>query len=131
MPDGTFGNRFDDPSAEEDRPVEERFRIIYCATQRAATFRETVARFRLSIDLLTSLESIADDEPIAESLRGVVDPDDPRHGLLLAEWRIRRRVGHTVLDPALRFADISNAENHAVPEERACAACGPAWDHRR
>lgn len=109
-PDGTFGNRFDDPSAEDGRPAEERFRIIYCATQRAATFGETLARFRVSLPLLSALEAIDDDEPIAQSLRGVVDPDDPRHGLLPADWRMRRRIGHTVLDPSLRFVDLSHPE---------------------
>lgn len=109
-PDGTFGNRFDDPSAEDGRPVKERFRVIYCATQRTATFGETIARFRVSLALLNALQNIDDDEPIAESLRGVVDPDDPRHGLLPADWRMRRRIGHTMLEPSLRFADLNHPE---------------------
>ncbi len=84
-PDGTFGNRFDDPSAEDGRRSDERFRVIYCATQRAATFGETIARFRVSLDLLASLEEIDDDERIGEAMRGVVDPEDARHGLLPAD----------------------------------------------
>lgn len=109
-PDGTFGNRFDDPSADEGRPPEERFRVTYCATQRAATFGETVARFRVSLKLLSELGTLDDDEPVEESLRGAVDPEDFRHGLLPAEWRMRRRIGHTLLDPSLLFVDIANAE---------------------
>lgn len=108
-PDGTFGNRFDDPSAEDGLPPEHRFRVIYCATQRAATFGETVARFRVSLSLLGALQEIDDEESIGESLRGAVDPDDPSHGLLPADWRMRRRIGHTLLDPSLRFVDLSNA----------------------
>lgn len=84
-PDGTFGNRFDDPGADERRPREERFRMVYCATQRVATFGETAARFRVSPGLLRKLDSINDEEPAEESLRGAVDPEDPRHGLLPAE----------------------------------------------
>lgn len=108
-PDGTFGNRFDDPSAEEGRTPEEMFRVIYCATQRAATFGETAARFRVSVGLLSVLGEIDDDESIEDALRGAVDPEDPGHGLLPAEWRMRRRVGHTLLDPALHFVDVSHA----------------------
>lgn len=106
--DGTFGNRFDDPSAEEGNLPDQRFRAIYCATQRAATFGETVARFRVSLPLLSALQEIDDHEPIGESLRGAVDPDEPGHGLLPADWRMRRRIGHTVLDPSLRFVDLSD-----------------------
>jgi len=118
LEDGTFGNRFDDPSADEGRPPEERFRAIYCATQRAATFGETLARIRPSPSLLVALEAIDDDEPLEDALAGVLDPEDmrpidpadPRRGLVSADWRIRRRVGHTLLDPALTFVDITNAE---------------------
>jgi RES domain len=37
-PDGTFGNRFDDPDAD--------YRVLYASTQRQATIRECLARFR-------------------------------------------------------------------------------------
>lgn len=112
--DGTFGNRFDDPSAEEGRPSEERFRTIYCATQRVAAFGETAARYRLDLNLLSKLEAIDDDEAIEDALRGAVDspldPDDRYHGMLTAEWRFRRRMGHTRLDPSLLFVDVSHVE---------------------
>jgi hypothetical protein len=49
LPDGTFGNRFDDPSAERDVPEGERYRVVYCATERAGAFGETIARFRPSV----------------------------------------------------------------------------------
>ena len=31
--DGTFGNRFDDPGKYRGIPEEDRFRMVYCATQ--------------------------------------------------------------------------------------------------
>lgn len=108
--DGTFGNRFDDPGPDTGQPVAQRFRMIYCATQRAATFGETMARFRVSMRLLEQLATIDDDEPLDLSLQGAVDPDDPRHGLIPAEWRMRRRIGHTLLDPSLMFVDVSHAD---------------------
>jgi len=40
-PDGTFGNRFDDPAIH--LPTVERFQVFYCATQRHVTFAETLA----------------------------------------------------------------------------------------
>jgi hypothetical protein len=109
--DGTFGNRFDDPSAADGRPPEQRFRAIYCATQREAVFGETVARFRPSIALLAKLAMVEDDEPIEEALAGAVDPRDPHLGLIPADWRLSRRIGHTVLDPDLRFVDVTAAES--------------------
>jgi hypothetical protein len=107
--DGTFGNRFDDPSAALGRPPGERFRAIYCATQRAAAFGETVARFRPSIVLLAQLAAVEDDESLEEALAGAVDPQDPYRGLIPADWRLVRRIGQTVLDPSLRFVDIAAA----------------------
>jgi len=108
--DGTFGNRFDDPSAEHGVPPGSRFRTIYCATQRAAAFGETMARFRPSVALLAQLNAIEDDEPLERALAGAVDPTDPHRGLVPADWRQRRRVGHTVLDPSLRFVDLAAGE---------------------
>lgn len=109
--DGTFGNRFDDPTANQGAQRAEGFRSIYCATQRVATFGETLATFRPSPALLTHLVEIDDDEPLAVTLAGVVDPEDPRRGLIPADWRLRRRIGQTVLDPTLAFVDIAAAES--------------------
>lgn len=109
--DGTFGNRFDDPGASRGIPESERFRTIYCATDRAGAFGEVVARFRPSPRTLAELESIEDCESLPDILRGIVDPNDPYRGLVTSEWQLRRRVGHAYLDPALRFVDIADAEN--------------------
>jgi len=86
--DGTFGNRFDDPTEDEGKTAEERFRAIYCATQRVATFGETLARFRPSPSLISALDKINDDEPLEASLSGALDPDDRRRGLIDADWRL-------------------------------------------
>lgn len=42
--DGTFGNRFDDPTEEEGNSPKDRFRAIYCATNRVATLRRNVSQ---------------------------------------------------------------------------------------
>jgi hypothetical protein len=54
-PDGTFGNRFDDPDAT--------YRVLYASSQRLGCFLETLARFRVDSKLLTELAEItgADD----------------------------------------------------------------------
>lgn len=108
--DGTFGNRFDDPTEDEGKTAEERFRVIYCATRRDTAFGETLARFRLSLSLISALEAIDDDEPLEASLGGALDPDDRMRGLIDADWRLRRRIGHTIIDPTLRFVEITHGE---------------------
>ncbi len=55
-PDGTFGNRYDDPQAS--------YRVLYTSSQRIGTFLETLARFRPDLEVLAELEQIeGDDEP--------------------------------------------------------------------
>jgi RES domain len=55
-PDGTFGNRYDDPEAS--------YRALYASSQRIGTFLETLARFRPDLEVLAELEQIeGDDEP--------------------------------------------------------------------
>jgi hypothetical protein len=61
--DGTFGNRFDDPGAAIGIPEAQRFRMIYCASQREAAFAEVLAHFRPSLTILAALAAIEDDEP--------------------------------------------------------------------
>jgi hypothetical protein len=101
LPDGTFGNRFDDPSARRNVPEWDRFRVLYCGTQRAACFGETLARLRRSPGLAAGLAAIRDDEPIIPEIsRPYVSVD----------WRVRRRIGRTDLDPALRFVDWGDPE---------------------
>lgn len=107
--DGTFGNRFDDPGHEFGIPQEERFRVISCATERVGAYMESLARFRPSLPYVGRVELGSQDieESVGESLRGAFDPDDPSRGLVPAAWRMRRQLGHTRLDPELRFVDIA------------------------
>lgn len=112
--DGTFGNRFDDPGAADDIPATERFRTIYCASQRACAFGEVIARMRPSPETLAGLEAIEDEEPVDGVLEGIVDPEDRTRGLIRLEWQLRRRLGWTYLDEGLRFVDICAAENMAL-----------------
>jgi len=106
--DGTFGNRFDDPTASKGNPPEKRFRAIYCATQRLATFGETLARFRVSSNVLAGLDAIDDQESTEESLAGAIDPTDRTRGLVSADWRRKRRICHAALGTTTRYADIGN-----------------------
>lgn len=99
--DGTFGNRFDDPGADRGIPETERFRTIYCATQRVAAFGETIARYRPSLSLLKGLEEDVDDDE---------EPLNLESGVIPLDWRLSRNVGKTLLDPNLRFVDIAAGE---------------------
>src|SRR5271163_4244387 len=51
--DGTFGNRFDDPTGY--------YRVLYASSQRLSCFVETLARFRPDLSLLAELADIAGD----------------------------------------------------------------------
>lgn len=53
-PDGTFGNRFDDPDAT--------YRVLYASSQRLGCFLETLARFRLDPRLVAELSAIEGEE---------------------------------------------------------------------
>lgn len=109
--DGTFGNRFDDPGAYRGIPEADRFRVIYCATQRAGAFGETIARYRKSVRLSSALDEIVDEDPVDPELEG---------GTLPLEWRLERRVGSTNLDDDLLFADFTAPQTfQALTEELA------------
>jgi hypothetical protein len=47
-PDGTFGNRYDDPEAS--------YRVLYASSHRVGAFVETLARFRPELEALAELE---------------------------------------------------------------------------
>jgi RES domain len=53
-PDGTFGNRFDDPDAT--------YRVLYASSQRLGCFLETLARFRIDPKLAAELAAIEGEE---------------------------------------------------------------------
>jgi hypothetical protein len=104
--DHVGNNRFDDPRGD--------FRVVYCATERAAAFGETLARYRRSMSLLALMKNVVDDEEsIEEALGGLVDPSDERRGVVPADWRFKRQMGSTVLDASLEFAAIAEPESVA------------------
>jgi RES domain len=49
-PDGTFGNRFDDPQRT--------YRVLYASSQELSCYIETLARFRRDLELLEELKEI-------------------------------------------------------------------------
>ncbi|MGN6031230.1 MAG: hypothetical protein ACTHQE_06155 [Thermomicrobiales bacterium] len=106
--DGTFGNRFDDPTPILlNKPAQ--YRTLYCATQRIATLGETLARFRVRPGLVEALRQIDDDEETTEdALNDVRDPLYLDHGLIGNDWIRKRRIGHTYIDADCRFVDLGS-----------------------
>ena len=87
-PDGTFGNRFDDPDAT--------YRVLYASSQKLGCFLETLARFRLDPKLMAELAEI--------------DGDDDHFplGEVPVEWIQKRILG--VATAAGEYADIGSSE---------------------
>lgn len=104
----TFGGRFDDPSARwcvSVLTIEQRFRTLYCTTQRTGAFAETTDALRVKLpEFLERVRNFvtdtADDEAFQQYGRGVI----PR------EWLDKKRIGSTLLDPDLRFIDLEASE---------------------
>lgn len=71
-PDGTFGNRFDDPGKADGLVEEARFRVVSAATQRAAAFAATIASFRPDLPALAALRAIHGRASESQPLTGVV-----------------------------------------------------------
>jgi RES domain len=89
-PDGTFGNRYDDPEAS--------YRVLYASSQRIGAFLETLARFRPDLEVLAELEQIDGD-------------DEPPAGLPRA-WLNGRMIGEVTLHG--RFVDVGDARSLAT-----------------
>ena len=87
-PDGTFGNRFDDPDAT--------YRVLYASSQRLGCFLETLARFRVDPSLLSELAAIQGEDDY--SPLGEVPP----------EWLDQRIMGSATAGGD--FADICSSE---------------------
>lgn len=92
-PDGTFGNRFDDPGGHHGVAPAGRFRILYLATESAGACGETLAGYR----------------PDLAGLAGA-GASPPARPAIPASWRLARRLGSTVLHPSLGLADLAAAE---------------------
>ncbi|HEY4276620.1 MAG TPA: RES domain-containing protein [Conexibacter sp.] len=91
--DGTFGNRWDDPSGE--------YRVLYASSQRLGAYLETLARFRPDPALQAAMTEIDD------------DPDFPTApaGLVPAGWRERRCIGSA--HHSGPFANIGHSDSIA------------------
>ena len=71
--DGTFGNRFDEPTGY--------YRVLYASSQRLSCFIETLAHFRADLSLLAELDEIAGED------------DYVPLGHVPSEWCGERRLG--------------------------------------
>lgn len=96
-PDGAFDGRFDDPGGSRGIPVEDRFRVLYVASESAGAYGETLAFLR---PRLAMLARIGAGPPGARIGRPII----PR------TWRLGRRVGSTVLHSSLRVVDLAAPE---------------------
>lgn len=85
-------NRWDDPT--------DTFRVLYAATQRRATFIETLARFRPDPAVIAGLALIDGDD------EGALTPGD-----VPASWLSGRVMGTANFDAV--FADVGNSESLA------------------
>jgi RES domain len=77
IPDGTFGNRFDDPEGQ--------YRVLYASAERGTTFRECLARFRPDPAIVA-----------AEIAENDGDENSPRllpAGWVALTWLQNRRIG--------------------------------------
>jgi hypothetical protein len=86
-PDGTFGNRFDDP--------EGMYRVLYASSQRLGCFLETLGRFRVDPKLLRELAEIEGDDDFCPP------------GEVPLEWIDKRMMG--VATASGEYADICSS----------------------
>lgn len=91
-PDGTFGNRWDDPAGS--------YRVLYASSTRLGAFVETLAPFRVDLAVIAGLQEIdAPEEPVASSV-------------LPRRWLAGRVIGEASLDGS--FVDIGDADTLAT-----------------
>ncbi len=93
-PDGTFGNRYDDPQGI--------YRVLYASTQRVATFVECLAYYRVDIEVVAELQAIVGEDG---------DEEPPAPGTVPAEWVEQRCVGRATL--VGEYADVGHHESLA------------------
>ncbi len=90
------GGRFDDP--------ERRFRVLYLAEHRLASFLESLARFRPALSLLAEL---------AQLRAGDAGSDTTPVGEIERDWLATRRIGWLQPAPGLRLMDLRKVETRA------------------
>jgi hypothetical protein len=101
LPDGTFGNRFDDPESE--------YRVLYASSQEVGCFLETLARFRPDLTTLAAVKGIAGDEDFTSP--GKVPPG----------WEQNRAMGTARVEG--NYADICGSECLAYLRPRLASEC--------
>ncbi len=69
-----------------------------------------------------------DEESIEQALGELLDPADERRGVVPVDWRFKRQIGETNLDPALLFAAIAEPESVAYLRS-ALASIAQSLDH--
>lgn len=106
-PDGTFGNRWDDP--------ESKYRVPYGCSQRLGSFMETLGRFPADPKVLSELEAI-DLEP------GDEDPALPPGSLRLDDWLSRRLIGQALV--AAEFAAAGRSRSLSYFQDRLSGVLG-------
>lgn len=113
----TGGGRFDDPRERPagDTPEPGRFRVVYCASDRAVAFREVLARFRPSVPVLMNLRSTpADDEDPhlrIDLADGVDFHEGEARGIVHREWRWLRHAGHLLFPDPPRCANLAEPDS--------------------
>jgi hypothetical protein len=98
-PDGSFGNRYDDPAAE--------YRVLYASSSRRGAFLEVLARFRPDPAVVSELAEI-ESEP-AELDEG------PAPGQLPRSWLAGRALGTALSDGS--YALVGEARSLAYLRE--------------
>ncbi len=111
---GTFGGRFDDPSKQWGTPDSERFRVFYCARERACAFVESLQAFRVDLDRQTkiseSLEEFAKRVNMSVHEDSSDAPFDPAvWPSYLRHWIDVKRIADTRFhDDAVAFVDLED-----------------------
>jgi hypothetical protein len=99
-PDGTFGNRYDDPRGE--------YRVLYASSDRLGAFVEVLARFRPEPAVLRALDEI--------QLEPGAHDDGPAPGQLPRSWLAGRVVGTALADGS--FAAVGAARSLGYLRDR-------------
>lgn len=89
-PDGTFGNRYDDPEAS--------YRVLYVSSRRLGAFVETLARFRPDLELLAEL--------------ALIEGEEEQPAALPRAWLATRSLGEATVEGC--FADVGGARSLAA-----------------
>jgi hypothetical protein len=100
-PDGTFGNRFDDPEGG--------YRVLYASSQRLGCYLETLARFRVDPTLYAELAEITGED------------DFTQFGHVPPEWAETRMLGSAAQYGS--YADIYGGEWIAILRRDLAANC--------